>query len=186
MMLIKQKAFTLIELMVTVSILAIVMALAIPSFKSSVANNRSVGAGSELVTALNFARTEAIRRGAYVSICASSDGAACLAADNWKKGWLVFVDAATSDAGAVVLPTDTTKFLRHWKDIPVTAVVSAVQNTTNITYVRFTGMGVLARAPNDVDSRIFNVSLTNCRGLQKSEITVGLAGLITSKKINCP
>ena len=188
-MLKKQKAFTLIELMVTVSILAIVMALAIPSFKSSVANNRSVGAGGELVTALNFARTEAIKRGTYVSVCASSTGdtstPTCLAAGNWAKGWLVFVDTTTSDNGTVGVGT----VLRYWKDVPTNAVVTAetkASTRVNVSYIRFTSMGVLAKAPNDLDERELNVSLTWCKGQQKSQITVGLAGLITSKKVNCP
>lgn len=185
-----QKAFTLIELMITVSILAIVMALAIPSFKSSVANNRSVGAGGELVSALNFARTEAIKRGSYVSVCASDTGSSstptCLAAGNWAKGWLVFADDATTDAGTPVVTA--AKVLRYWKDVPATAVVTAVKQTSNsdINYIRFTGMGVLARAPNDLEVRELNVSLTACRGQQKSQIIVGIAGLITSTKVNCP
>jgi len=185
-MLKNQKAFTLIELMVTVSILAIVMALAIPSFKSSVANNRSSGAGGELVTALNFTRTEAIKRGSYVSICASNNGTSCLAAGNWDKGWLVFVDTATSDNAAVGVGT----VIRYWKDVPANAIVTAETKSsptrTPVSYIRFTGMGILAKAPNDLDERELNVSLTACRGQQKSQITVGLAGLITSKKVNCP
>ncbi len=189
-MLKNQKAFTLIELMVTVSILAIVMSLAIPSFRSSVNNNRSLGAGGELITALNFARTEAIKRGGYVSVCASNTGntstPSCLAAGNWAKGWLVFVDTATTDTASVGIGT----VLRYWSDIPANAVVTAVRNTTPtatpISYVRFTGMGILARAPNQVEVLEMNVAMTGCRGQQQSRITVGIAGLITSQKVNCP
>lgn len=184
-----QKAFTLIELMVTLSILAIVMALAIPSFKSSVANNRSAGAGGELVTALNIARGEAIKRGSYVTICASDTGTSCLAAGNWAKGWLIFADDATSaTATPVVTTTPTDKVVRYWKDLPSSSLVTATTATTNtnVAYIRFTGTGILARAANDAEARVFNVSTADCKGLQKTRVTVGLAGMIGLSKVSCP
>lgn len=194
-----QKAFTLIELMVTLSILAIVMALAIPSFKSSVANNRSAGAGGELVTALNIARGEAIKRGSYVTICASDNGTSCLSAGNWAKGWLIFADDATSaTATPVVTTTPTDKVIRYWSDLPSTAVVTAAMVTvdttatpptttyTPIDYLRFTGSGTLARAANDAKARVFDVSTADCKGLQKTRVTVGLAGMIGLSKVSCP
>lgn len=185
-----QKAFTLIELMVTLSILAIVMALAIPSFKSSVANNRSAGAGGELATALNIARAEAIKRGSYVTICASDTGTSCLAAGNWAKGWLIFADdAASATATPVVTTTPTDKVVRYWKDLPSTSQVTltkATTTTTNVAYIRFTGTGILARDANDAEARVFNVSTVNCKGLQKTRVTVGLAGMIGLSKVSCP
>lgn len=176
----KQKGFTLIELVITVSILALVMALALPSFKTSVANNKSLGAGGELVTALNMARSEAIKRGGYATVCASSDGATCLAAGNWAKGWLVFADKATSDTGAV----DIGSVVRYWKDVPANATVTAVKQSggSNVDYVRFTGIGMLANGA----TLELNLALPGCKGQQKNQIVVGVAGMITSKKVNCP
>ncbi|RYZ81287.1 MAG: hypothetical protein EOO68_36075, partial [Moraxellaceae bacterium] len=170
-------------LLVTVSVIAVLAALAIPNFKTSVANNRSSGAGEELVTALNLARNEAIRRGSYVSICSSVDGTACLSPANWAKGWLVFQDAATSDTATSSVST----VIRYWNDLPATIVVTAIKTpSTAIDYVRFNNLGVLAKAQNDLQVREINVSLTSCKGQQKSKITVGLVGLITSTKVNCP
>jgi len=188
-MLKNQKAFTLIELLVTLSILGVVMAFAIPSFKSSVANNRSAGAGGELSTAINIARAEAIKRGAYVTICASNTGNSCLAAGNWAKGWLIFADDATSDSAApVVTVAPVDKVIRYWKDLPAASIVTAKKATagTDIDYLRFTGTGILARAANDAEARVFNVSMTDCKGQQKSRVTVGLAGMIGLSKVSCP
>jgi type IV fimbrial biogenesis protein FimT len=78
--------FTLIELMITIAIAAIVLGLAIPSFTSTIASNRLTTGANELVTALNFARSEAIKRGIQVTV--RNKGAS----SQWESGWDVFVD----------------------------------------------------------------------------------------------
>ncbi len=79
------RGFTLIELMVTVTVLAIILSLAVPSFASLMASNRLSTQTSEFVGALNLARSEAVRRAQPVSLRASD-------ADNFSKGWQVFTD----------------------------------------------------------------------------------------------
>lgn len=80
--------FTLIELMVTIAVLAIVAAIAMPSMQGIVRSNRLSAASTELVTALQLARAEAVRRNARVTVCASIDGLACAATDKWAR-WIV-------------------------------------------------------------------------------------------------
>ncbi|MDO9007108.1 MAG: GspH/FimT family pseudopilin, partial [Thiobacillus sp.] len=94
-----QSAFTLIELLVTVAIAAIVLTIAVPNFITFVQNSRLTGQANDLVTALNFARSEAIKRGVRVSVCSRSTDTTCAAATVWNTGWLVFVD--TNGNGAV-------------------------------------------------------------------------------------
>lgn len=103
-----QRGFTLIELLVTISIAVIMMTLAVPSFMDFLTRNRLVTYNNDLVASLNFARSEAIRRGTTVSVCKSSTGASCTG--TWSDGWIVFVnlDGATEspavvDAGETVL-----------------------------------------------------------------------------------
>jgi len=79
--------FTLIELMVTVSIAAILIGMAIPSFTDTIASNRLTANANEMVTALNFARSEAIKRGTQVTIARLSG-----TNKKWESGWQVFVD----------------------------------------------------------------------------------------------
>jgi type IV fimbrial biogenesis protein FimT len=179
----KQNGFTLIELMVTVVVLAIVLAVAIPSFTSQVLNNRSLTLGGDLVTALNFAREEAVKRGARVSICPSSDGATCLTATDWAKGWMVFVDGAATDGAAAVVTTP----LRHWNNLNAKAVITATTGGSAIAFSRFTGTGMLARTnAADAAPRLFNAAITGCSGAYKSFITLGLAGMLNSTAVACP
>ena len=72
------------ELMVTIAIAAILIGIAIPSFTSTIASNRLTTSANELVTALNLARSEAVKRGQQVVV--SKTGT------NWENGWQVFVD----------------------------------------------------------------------------------------------
>jgi type IV fimbrial biogenesis protein FimT len=177
-----QKGFTLIELMVTLAVLAVAVGIAAPSFKSQVLNNRSVTLGSDLVTALNFARVEAVKRGARVSICPSTDGATCIGGTQWAKGWMVFVDGAVSDGAAVVVTTP----LRHWNDLDSKAVVTAKKGAAAIDFARFTGVGMLARTNGaDADPRVFTAYITGCKGSMSSTITLGLAGMLNSTKNAC-
>lgn len=81
---------TLIELMVTVAILAILITIAAPNFQTLMLNNRLSGITNEFMGTLNFARSEAIKRGGSVSVCRSSNGSTC--SGNWTNGWIVFLE----------------------------------------------------------------------------------------------
>ena len=90
-----QGGFTLIELMVTIAIAGIVLSLAVPSMTTMIKNNRLQSAASSFVGDLQFARSEAIKRGQNVTVCPSADGSTCLGANTWHKGWMVFSDLGT-------------------------------------------------------------------------------------------
>jgi type IV fimbrial biogenesis protein FimT len=178
------QGFTLIELMVTLAVLAIVVSLAAPGFNSMISNNRSTSMASELVAAANFARSEAIKRGKPVSICPSSDGDTCLAsADEWAKGWLVFIDSAASDSAV----PGVSAALRHWNKLDKKAVISFKKGATAAAYLRFNSKGMLARSGNaDTDPRIFELYVSGCKNDAGRKITVGVTGLVSLSKLACP
>ncbi len=98
----RNKGFTLVELMITLAEAAILVTLAIPSFTTFVKNNRLITQANDFVTALNLARSEAIRRGDRVTLCKSSDQVSCAGSGSWDQGWIVFVDV--NDDGVVSNP----------------------------------------------------------------------------------
>jgi len=89
---VRQAGFTLIELMVTISVAAIIVMAAIPSFSETISNNRLVTQTNAFTTSLATARSEAIKRGLQVTVCKSANGSACTTAGNWEQGWIVFED----------------------------------------------------------------------------------------------
>ena len=104
-----QTGFTLVELMVTLFIAAILITVAVPSFTTTIQNNRVTAQINDFVSTLNFARTEAIKRGARVTVCKSGDASNCdTSTTGWEQGWIVFVDTDadnTHDGGEDVLLT---------------------------------------------------------------------------------
>jgi type IV fimbrial biogenesis protein FimT len=91
-----QAGFTLVELMVVVAVVGILAIIATPSMSALVNANRLSGAAGELTSALQVARSEAIRRNARVTVCASTNGTTCTNSTAWTR-WIVHGnDNATS------------------------------------------------------------------------------------------
>jgi type IV fimbrial biogenesis protein FimT len=83
----KQTGFTLLELLITVVVASIIMTLGVPSFQSFFVNNRMSTHANELISSLNLARSEAIKRATQIKVCSSSDQASC--GGTWTDGWIV-------------------------------------------------------------------------------------------------
>jgi len=95
----RQSAFTIIELFLVIIITGIVASFAVPAFKGYVLSGQLEKATNDIVTTLNFARSEAMKRNNWVTVCKSSDGATCDASSVWKDGWIAFDD--TNNNGAL-------------------------------------------------------------------------------------
>jgi len=100
----KGQGFTLIELIITLIISAILLAIGVPSFNSFLKDNLLTTQINELVTSINLTRSEAIKRGFSATICKSNTGTSCTG--NWSDGWVVFDDQdadGTVDSGETII-----------------------------------------------------------------------------------
>ncbi len=93
MLKINRQGFTVIELIVSLSISAIILTMGVPGFQTIVQNNRMTTDLNHLVTDLHLARIEAIKRGDDVTICIrNSESTDCNNTNAWEQGWIIFSD----------------------------------------------------------------------------------------------
>lgn len=174
----KTKGFTLIELMITVAVAAIVLGIAIPSFQTQIRNNQSIALGEDFASAINFARSEAVKRATRVSLCASDDGESCGGA--WTDGFIAFIDTAATDTST---PPIVGTVLRTWEDVDINAVITVQSNGTSMEFIRYTSLGTAARVTNN--PYVINASLKNCSGSAARSISIGLSGMVSVQKATC-
>jgi type IV fimbrial biogenesis protein FimT len=110
-----QAGFTLLELMVVVAIVGVLMAVAIPAMGNFIRNGRITAAANDVMAALHFTRSEAIKRRQPVTLCTSANAvqannqanaSATCADSQFITGWIVFVDLnqdGVRDAGDTIL-----------------------------------------------------------------------------------
>lgn len=105
-----QRGFTLVELMVTLAVLAVLLGIAVPSFQNIINRNRLTAITNEVVGAIQLTRMEAVRRNSRVVFCPTTDGATC-AGENWLRSIVVASDGevvrelVVEGAGMVITPS---------------------------------------------------------------------------------
>jgi len=141
----KYHGFTLLELLVVLTIVGVLSATAVPSLLTSIRDNRLSTQLNSVAGLLNYARKEAVSRRLVVSACASTDGTTCNTT-NWERGILVFV------GNAGVSPPVTPTAASVLKSVSSFSDTTTIRRRTNVTaapagfspgYIRYDASGML-------------------------------------------
>lgn len=171
-----ERGFTLIELMITLIIAAVVLAFGVPSFESFIRKGRLTSETNNLIADLQFARSEAIKRGIRVTVCHSADQASCGGtAGIFDSGWIVFVDRG--DEGIVDAGTD--EILRVSTGLPsissraIGTVPAAATDLVRIVVGAVDGASLnqqwIAFVPNGMSSQMRSMGIVLCSKARASD-----------------
>jgi type IV fimbrial biogenesis protein FimT len=144
--------------------------LATPSFRDFTRSNQVTSTNNDLVTALNLARSEALRRSTGVTVCSSANGTSCGLAKDWGSGWIVFEDAAGT---GVIASAD--KVVQKWS-----GTSNGVKLDTVSKNIQYQPIGIAA------SSVTIDVFPDSCKGPRKRHIQVSAAGSISTQLQTCP
>lgn len=159
---------TLLELIITVAIVAILGAIAAPSFSTMFRNSRLGTDANDLLADLALARSEAAKRGARVTICVSDSGTSC-SGTNWASGRIVFVDQGTA---GTVDPGDT-----------ILRVTSALAGANTLSASSFANNNYIQYRPKGATDSTGTFTL--CAGTTGRTITINTTGRATLATHTC-
>lgn len=179
----KSSGFTIIELVVTLSVLAIIAAFAAPSFTGLMRSIRVDGDLSSVRNALTYARAEAVNAQEFVTVCTSDNPAAanaslaCTEEVDWASGWIVFLDANDNQE----FDAANDELLRVW-ETPLSASATLVDENDR-TSVTFDDEGMVSG-----NSAVLKLALTvsGCEGTQQRIIETTLIGRLDISAGACP
>ena len=165
--------FTLIELMVALTVAAVLTAVALPSFNGVLRNNRVTGTSNNLLTGINLARSEAIKANRGGGICASTNGTSCsVNATDWTAGWIVWADL-NNNSTLDLVPDERVRVEGAQRQVALTASAAAVLFNSRGRPASTLNLGVRSLSCTTGRSYVRNVNLL-------------ASGMVRIAQANCP
>lgn len=174
--------FTLVEMLVGLSLVAMLVSLAVPSLAGMVNAMRVTIATDALFSSLFFARSEAIKRNSRVVLCKSATGNVCGTSGGWEQGWIVFHDAnnnAMLDTGEVTL----------LKEHGVSDPIRLTGNTPVASYVSYNSTGTTGYTSGAFQAGTLTICAESVKPVEAREIKINIVGrprIVRTTVENCP
>ncbi|NMG03320.1 GspH/FimT family pseudopilin [Azoarcus taiwanensis] len=159
----KVRGFTLIELMIAITVLAVLLGIGVPSFRSIIQNNRATSTTNDVVAAFQVARSEALKRRQNVTVCRrNATGTACENGTNWAPGWMVIAGGTP---------------IQVWGAPQGNPAITGPN--AGVTYTP-TGLTTL------VAQASVTVAFPGCTGDQQRTVSIAPTGRLNTTRTNCP
>jgi type IV fimbrial biogenesis protein FimT len=185
----RHSGFTLLELLATVMVIAILLAIAVPSFRGTMRRSYVSNATSTINGDLQYARAEAANRHQFVSVCRSTDGLICANGQDFDAGYIIYAynASATGTNQAMTATSTTMTLLRYTAAQPRVSIQATDANVLTFgqmgqpepngtrTAMNFT---VCARAANQTTG-----VGTNDNESRGNKLALGQSGSITASKL---
>jgi type IV fimbrial biogenesis protein FimT len=154
--------FSVVELMIALSVASILVTTAVPSYSAVVHKNRISAATTQLYVSLNTARSAAMKRRSAVRVCPSADGSSCRNDGDWSDGWLIFEDVNANNAA------DTAEIIQLVDDFDGEISIQVATAVSDFVQFQPTGAAIgsggnsgefrLCHLNSNAFSRVINVS----------------------------
>lgn len=162
-----QRGFTLVELVVTISVVAILAVVAFPSMRTFILNNRATVQANAFIASVNLARSEALKRQRPALVVAIAGGSA---GNEFVKGWKVFADSnrnGTEDAGEAISQSDGL------------AAGGSLNDQKGTGKIEFKQDGTVGEV------RSFQSRISGCYGQLGRDITISRVGRVRVTRVTC-
>ena len=162
--------FTIIELMVTLIVLAILIGIAGPSMRNFILQQRIKAAASEFQRGLSLARAEAIRRNQRVTLAAADTGCS-----DFSKGWRIFYDSTSGSSVNQCFDGGETQVMRS-DELDSALAVTWTNADSNKAYLIFTPTGGVTMANGAIGASSWSVSIPTIPAIQPRTICINFYG----------
>lgn len=161
--------FTLIEMMVTIAVAAILVSIAVPSFRNLIVSNRLNTVATEMVDAISFARSESIKRNSPAVFCrvASSTSTVCATGSSWSH-WVILSGA---------------DLIRRGEVNNYNATIRVASDLTDDRVV-FGGDGLARTGGSIINESTISVCSTSGSGESIRNITFGAASRVSTNRVS--
>ena len=140
----KQRGINILELMVVLALIAIMSTFATPALRSFIQNSKALTYSNQLVTALNYSRSESVKRRMPVVMCAfnTAQSSCATSSVSWDmNGWMVFAErdrdaAYDADDGDGVLEDGEDVLLKQWTEIKSKNDIDITAGVFRLTYLQ--------------------------------------------------
>jgi len=180
-----QRGFTLIELLITLIIAGILLTIAVPSYQDFVRKNQTITNANNLVTALNLARSEAIKRGVQVTLRRKGSNS-----QTWEDGWDVYTDIDADgvfddDADTDLCETGEDCLLRTYAELPTDYTLRTGSNFAD--WVGYLPSG-LSDSGGSLGNDTFRLCAGNASTTQSRAIIISSSGRPRTETgtVSCP